>query len=473
MSLNSSSSEENGSSRKAAPDVQDIIDGIVKLLGGKVHPSQVQQRPSIFNQPKFPIPIQNQNPNLNGLGLDQNGKPSRINNRGPVLPGDQNSAGSGSSFEAIPLEAINSDFKNLGPPFPISGNGGGVIAPNVGGHDKGKIEPPFKQGVPIPELVVPQNQGQYQQGQGQGGPQFFQNFPQNPSLVPNQNPYQVPSPNQNFIQNQNQQRPLSSPLPAHGHYNNYGFENPRPFQNSQKPNPFNVPNGNGNGNVPNPNSNANPNYNYMHPSKKPGKSPVIKFPTEAPSKPTSSTADDVEDDEADELRFTTPKGPPAIHPTSSSSLQEGVYPTLLLSTNRDNGLVELVTEVRDATKGIKPTASVSSATVSSSRSPATTEKSSTTTTSSSTTTGNPPIFYPNGNSNLNRGKVEISTTTPTPVSTVGTGSTNPMSIHSLPTPPLRPGNSKSNNSSSVTGFGFMLKLKPLPELQNFKLSSVV
>ncbi|CAG7832829.1 unnamed protein product [Allacma fusca] len=66
-------------SRKASPDVQDIIDGIVKLLGGKVHQAPTAQAPT---PPQIPPSAYNLfNP------TKPVGKPSRINNRGPpVLP---------------------------------------------------------------------------------------------------------------------------------------------------------------------------------------------------------------------------------------------------------------------------------------------------------------------------------------------------------------------------------------------------
>lgn len=154
-------SSEEGSSRKASPDVQDIIDGIVKLLGGKVHHPQPVGTPAVVPQVPFPQ-RQPQSTAYNLFNptkpIFQTAKPSRINSRGPPLTANngQNVATPQqqqpptqhqSSFEAIPLEALNSDFKlnqtRFGPPFPLSQ----VVVPSP--------EAPYKQGVPLPEQLVP------------------------------------------------------------------------------------------------------------------------------------------------------------------------------------------------------------------------------------------------------------------------------------------------------------------------------
>ncbi|OXA37930.1 hypothetical protein Fcan01_27270 [Folsomia candida] len=431
----STSSEENGSSRKASPDVQDIIDGIVKLLGGKVH----NGTPPNQNSPPGGRPLTSPNPyNLFNptkpffppkLPPPQTPKPTRINNRGPVLPGQQqhqNLDQQSSSFEAIPIEAL-SEFNldngsNFGPPFPISGNGGGVIQPNYpggsGGGGGNRIEPPYKQGVPLPEMVVPQG-GQYPPGSNNNNQQqqFYQppqqNYPPGGGNYPSGNypggnyPPGGNFPNQNQYQKQPPTRyqivPNTGLPPTQPSYNPFGFEHPHPNT------------------TPASNSNNPPPSTHLLPPPV-SKRPVIKFPTDG---------DNLEDDEAEEARFTTPKVPPQrISPTLASSVGGGessVYPTLLLSSNKNNGLVELVTEFTESTS--------SSSTVESSK---VTTLTTTTTTSPGT---NKPIFYPN-----NSYRTTTTTTNPPPKSTnmspttSPTSSTSPdLSIHSLPTPPLRPG----------------------------------
>lgn len=153
-------SSEEGSSRKASPDVQDIIDGIVKLLGGKVHHPQ-PGAPAAVVPPQVQVPFtqrQPQSPAYNLFNPNKpiypTAKPNRINSRGPPLTTDQNGnvqvqqqQQQQSSFEAIPLEALNSEFKlnqtRFGPPFPLS------QVP----------EAPYKQGVPLPNQLVPTSGG--------------------------------------------------------------------------------------------------------------------------------------------------------------------------------------------------------------------------------------------------------------------------------------------------------------------------
>lgn len=156
-------SSEEGSSRKASPDVQDIIDGIVKLLGGKVHHPQPASSPAAA---VAPVPFSHRQPQSTAYNLFnptkpifyQTVKPSRINSRGPPLGGthqqqqqQQQQSQQQSSFEAIPLEALNADFKlnltKFGPPFPLSQ----VVPP----------EAPYKQGVPVPEQLVPPTNGNF------------------------------------------------------------------------------------------------------------------------------------------------------------------------------------------------------------------------------------------------------------------------------------------------------------------------
>jgi hypothetical protein len=190
--------------------------------------------------------------------------------------------------------------------------------------------------------------------------------------------------------------------------------------------------------------------------------------------PSTSQPDTVEDDEEDELRFTTnpqkPNPPPIVEdhtlrpefvvdkgegtlfefsqlPPSSStkkssvdydtikptpSLQtpagESVYPTLVLETNSDNGLVEIVTKY-ETLPVVSPTGSLQTPMV-----------------SSASVSPYPDEDYYNDNrkhvTSLSTVTTQSSTggaSTPTSLSPQVTSS-GPQSIHSFPTPPLRPGN---------------------------------
>ena len=214
-------------SRMASPDVQDIIDGIVKLLGGKVHnnnksppPSQTvytTQQPTynLFNpgKPAFTFPTP---------------KPTRINNRGPPLFGphplssmsieDNNNSGPSSSFEAIPLEVLNNEFKlnktKFGPPFPLSQVTSGTTAP-------------YNKGIPLPESIVPTS-GEYNNNNYNNRGQ--QNHPNRHNTFASQRPSYITNFDRPQNGNSNRQRPP--------YYQNYKNGRPNAPATTDNPNKY-------------------------------------------------------------------------------------------------------------------------------------------------------------------------------------------------------------------------------------------
>ena len=136
--------------RKAAPDVQDIISGIVHLLGGKVNLHAASGVPEATPAPPAPSPAPSSGPSMLLRPQMLSAQSTRINNRAPPRLSEV-------PFEAIPLEAANAGSTQQQPQLPFGIPFRPPVWPAAMSQKPGQNvqELPYGTGIPLPVQLVP------------------------------------------------------------------------------------------------------------------------------------------------------------------------------------------------------------------------------------------------------------------------------------------------------------------------------
>lgn len=138
--------------RKAAPDVQDIISGIVHLLGGKVNLHAASAGvPEATPAPPVPAAASSSGPSMLLRPQMLSAQSTRINNRAPPRLSEV-------PFEAIPLEAANSaGSTQQQPQLPFGIPFRPPVWPGAMSQKPGQNvqELPYGTGIPLPVQLVP------------------------------------------------------------------------------------------------------------------------------------------------------------------------------------------------------------------------------------------------------------------------------------------------------------------------------